>query len=74
MSDTTNVPADQKSWWTSKTLWTNFVIFVITAVAGIFGGIGGFDLSDPVTAASITSGALAAINFLLRLVTKKELV
>ena len=56
---------ETKSWYTSKTLWVNALVF-IAAVSGALG----FDLGlDAETQAAIVGGALAFVNVILRLVT-----
>ena len=49
-----------KKWWTSKTLWVNFVGLVAIVAQGQFGFV--IDAETQV-------GALAVINFILRTIT-----
>ncbi len=55
---------ETKAFWKSKTLWVNFLAFVALAVQTATG----FAFSP-----EYQVGALAAVNFLLRLVTKSGL-
>jgi hypothetical protein len=51
-----------KAWWTSKTIWTNLV-----ALIGVIVVSTGFDAGNW---AEISTVALAAVNVVLRMVTK----
>ena len=56
---------ETKSWYASKTLWVNALVF-IAAVSGALG----FDLGlDAETQTAIVGGAMALVNVILRLVT-----
>jgi hypothetical protein len=55
-----------KKWYLSKTLWVNFVMFLGVVVMEATGQ----DLLDTATQAEI----IIAVNAILRLVTKEELV
>jgi hypothetical protein len=54
-----------KSWWMSKTIWTNLIALVGSILISL-----GF---DPGQWAEITTVLLAAANVALRLVTKDEI-
>ena len=57
---------DTKPWWTSKTLWTNAVMLVITVSTAF-----GIDLGlDPEAQVAIIGGVMAVVNIILRIVTK----
>jgi hypothetical protein len=53
---------EAKAWWTSKTIWTNLI-----ALTGAIVVSAGFDASNW---AEISTVALAAVNVVLRMVTK----
>lgn len=57
--------AFEKAWWKSKTLWLNFVAFVAIILQVVFG----FVLPAEIQAAIIT-----LVNFVLRLISDKEIV
>ena len=54
-----------KSWFKSKTLWVN----VIAVVAVILSGQFGIEMTPPLELA-----LLGGINFVLRLITKEEII
>lgn len=54
-----------KKWYTSRTIWVNGVAVLTAVVAARFG----YTLSP-----EVQTGVLAAINVLLRKVTKSEIV
>lgn len=57
---------DSKSWFASKTLWVNFIALIATA-AGAFG----IDLGlTPEVQGQIAVGIMAAVNIVLRFMTK----
>jgi hypothetical protein len=53
---------EAKAWWTSKTIWTNLIALVGAIVVST-----GFDAGNW---AEISTVALAAVNVVLRMVTK----
>jgi hypothetical protein len=54
-----------KTWWTSKTIWTNLLALLGSIVVAI-----GF---DPGRWAEISTVSLAVVNLVLRLITKEEI-
>ncbi len=61
---------ESKPFWTSKTLWVNFIAFIAT-VTGAFG----LDLGlDPEMQASIVTGVMAVVNIVLRFVTTTPVI
>ena len=54
-----------KSWWKSKTLWANFLMFVGIAIQMFVGE----DLFDP----EVQAAVIIVVNFILRLITKSGL-
>lgn len=53
-------------WYASKMLWTNAIALVAMIVQGVTGKM--------IISLEIQAGALAAINFILRLITKSPVV
>lgn len=53
-----------KAFWKSKTLWANVIAFAATV-----GGLFGFEV-DAETQATLVAGVMAAVNVVLRVVTK----
>ena len=58
---------NKKLWYTSKTIWINFIALVSAILVGT--GVIGVEIS-PETQATI----LVVINFILRFITKEEIV
>lgn len=58
--------ATEVKWWASKTLWVNVIALVAFIAQGVTGKL--------IISAEIQAGALAAINFILRLITKAPVV
>ena len=54
-----------KKWYASKTIWVNFVAFVASLSLNLWG----FNIS-----ADTQITVLAVINFILRFITKEEIV
>jgi len=57
---------ETKSWYRSKTLWTNGLVLIASLVAGASGGAVEVSPED-------TAGILAVVNMILRLITKQGL-
>ena len=58
-----------KAWYTSKTLWTNFVALLASAALAA-----GLDLGlTAETQVALVGGILAVANMVLRMVTKTEI-
>lgn len=57
-----------KAWWKSKTVWFN-LLALVTAIAGGWGYTGEL----PADWAVLVPSIIAAVNLLLRLVTKEPL-
>ncbi len=57
---------ESKAWWTSKTIWTNLI-----ALTGALAVSAGFDAGNW---GEISTVALAAVNVILRMVTKDPIV
>ena len=55
---------NSKAWWTSKTIWVNAIALGLSIA-----GATGFQLSETDTA-QITTMVLAAVNIVLRMITK----
>jgi len=61
---------DVKPWWQSKTLWVNGLTLIATIAAAF-----GIDLGlDEQTKGTLVLGALAAVNVILRLVTREPVI
>ena len=56
---------DSKPWYTSKTLWVNFIAFVALAIQSFGTGF--------VIGAEEQVGILAVLNIILRLITKQPI-
>lgn len=58
-----------KPFWASKTLWANFVAFLVVVSTAF-----GFDLGlDPDSQLAVVGGVMAVVNVALRLMTTQPL-
>jgi uncharacterized membrane protein len=57
-----------KKWWTSKTLWFNFLAFVVAVATGF-----GYTGELPEDWAVFVPAVIAVINLILRWVTKQPI-
>jgi hypothetical protein len=57
---------ETKAWWTSKTIWTNLI--ALTGAIAVSAGL------DAGNWGEISTVALAAVNVILRMVTKDPIV
>ena len=65
---------ETKPWYTSKTMWTNFLTFVFSIMVAVgMTMFGDYDLTDPAVVASLITMLLGFVNMILRLVTNKGL-
>ena len=57
---------DTKKWWKSKTVWTN-IVAIVSGIGAIF--VGDVDLT-----AGLAPIIIAAVNIVLRILTKKPVI
>jgi hypothetical protein len=62
--------ASMKKWYQSKTIWINVLAFIVSSLTALTNG----DLiADNPEVAAIVGGIVAAINIVLRKITKEEI-
>jgi len=63
---------ETKPWYTSKTMWMNFLTFIVSlAVAFGTTSFGDYDLTDATVVSSLIGMVIGMINMILRMVTNK---